>query len=173
MLVTNLGNYPIMSSNNHFQNQSFDGLVSGTPSEIEKKHLVKLSFDCTEHHANSYQNPSEKYKFVKKTEDLMWRLEKYTPKDMKENIKNHYDELKDQLEMIDSSNLSADNKKKSKLLKEFEYAEAIHIHNSRLLPNSTVMEREIQGELDITDDEAREVIQGGIRKDVKTLNYRG
>jgi len=137
----------------------------GSPSDIEKKRLLQLSFECTDHRAKAYQDDAEKYAFSTKTEDLMFRLMRFTPTKQRDNLKKHYEEVQEKMNEIDESKLDPASKERNKVALMFEYAEHVHIHNMRLLPNTTIMEQAVEGEMDIANKESLNIIRGGKRED--------
>lgn len=144
----------------------FSNVVSGTPSEQEKKYNLRLSYECTDHRASSYEKPTEMFAFIVKVEDLMHRLLRFTPSEKRKELQDHYTELAEEIKEIDNGNLDPSKKKREILDKQYKFALGIHNHNLKLIPNTSILQRDVEGELDITDKEAMEIIQGGKRKDV-------
>jgi len=140
-------------------------IYMGSPSDIEKKRLLQLSFECTDHRAKAYQDDAEKYAFSTKTEDLMFRLMRFTPKVQRDVLEAHYNEVQEKMDKVDNSKLDPASKERSKVALMFEYAEHVHIQNMRLIPNTTIMEQKVEGEMDIADKDAINIIRGGKRED--------
>ena len=151
----------------------YSNVVSGSPSEQEKKYNLRLSYECTDHRANSYEKPSEMFAFIIKVEDLMHRLLRFTPSIKRKELEDHYKELLQEIDGIDKSNLDPSKKKREILDKQYDFALRVHRHNLKLIPNTSILSRDVTGELDITDKEAMEIIQGGKRKDATGIQLHG
>lgn len=134
---------------------------AGSPSEEEKKRIVALSFECDKNKADSYQNLKEKYAFNENVDSLLYRLLRFMPDELKEDIEEIYDAIESKSESIMSSNLTEQKKQKEIIEMKFEYFRNIHRINTQVLPRSTIYEQDVAGELDVTDDKALEVIRGG------------
>jgi len=147
------------------QQSPIQNTYMGSPSEIEKKRLLQLSFECTDHRAKAYQDDAEKYAFSTKTEDLMFRLMRFTPKVQREVLEKHYDEVQEKMDEVENSKLDPASKERSKVALMFQYAEHVHVQNMRLLPNTTIMEQRVEGEMDVSDQDAINIIRGGKRED--------
>jgi hypothetical protein len=106
------------------------------------------------------------FAFIVKVEDLMHRLLRFTPSEIRKNLQDHYKELAEEIKEIDKGTLDPSKKKREILDKQYKFALGIHNHNLKLIPNTSILQRDVEGELDITDKEAMEIIQGGKRKDV-------
>jgi len=143
----------------------FHEFYKGSASDIEKKRLIALSFQCTDHRARSYKNKEEKHAFITKTEDLMYRFLRFTPSDLRNELEKHYKELDAKLNKIEETNLDPQQKEREKLDTKYEHALRVHRHNMKIIPYTTVIDHEVEGELDITNEETLEVIRGGGRQD--------
>lgn len=140
-----------------------------SPSELIKQRVVGLMFDCINLNAQSY-NQEKRYEFVKKVKDLMIQLTRYTPKSKQQELIQWYDQMNTELESIKQRPHLTDQERDKELLnKMYEYSLDVHEHNQRILLNSPIVEIEVEGELDITDDEAIAVIRGGKRTDDKRI----
>jgi len=142
--------------NNDF-NKDYDG---GSPSEDEKKRIVALSFECTKNKANSYQDLKQMYAFNENVEDLLYRLLRYMPTKLKEDIEKMFDEINAVTQKVKNSNLTDQKKSKEIIEKQFEFFKKLHRINTQVLPRSTIYEQEVAGELDVTDSDAIAVIRG-------------
>lgn len=135
-----------------------------SPTELIKQKDVALMFDCINLNSTSL-NDDNKYAFCTKTKDLYIMLEKYTAKKYREEVRNWYKQLDNEIAEINKKNITPADKGKLILDKKYQYALEVHEHNQRVLMNSPIVEIEAEGELDITDDDAISVIRGGKRVD--------
>jgi hypothetical protein len=91
---------------------------------------------------------------------LSIRLEPYTPLEIRKQTFQHYKELKQKEEEIIANPTYSETTKKQTLLKRrYEYSLPIFEQNIRILQNSPLVEIEVEGLLDLDDDEAIEQIQ--------------
>jgi hypothetical protein len=137
-----------------------------SPDAHIKQKTVGLIFSCIELNAKSL-NEEDKYAFCTKTRDLAIMLERYTPKDNREEIKKWYIQLSQEIDKIKDSQQNLTEQQKVKLIldKKYRYSDEVHQHNMRILMNSPIIEVETEGELDLTDEEAIKIIRGGKRTD--------
>ena len=133
---------------------------AGSPSEIEKKRIVALSFECTRNKANSYQDLKQMYAFNENVEDLLYRLLRFMPNKLKKNIESIFDKMVSDIAEIKESNLTEQKKQKEIIEMQFVVFKKIHRINTQVLPRTTIYEKDVSGELDITDTEAMKVIRG-------------
>jgi hypothetical protein len=143
----------------------FEASYIGSPSKLEKRDNIRLAYECIQHKSRAYKNDSEKWAYASKVEDLMMRLLRFTRSEIKERLENHYNEMKDELKKIENSNIDPDKKEREALKLRFEYAHPVHEHNIKLLPMSGIIVRDVEGELDVSNEEILTVIRGGLRKD--------
>jgi len=148
------------------ENESnFVNAVSGSPSTQEKQYTLRLSYECTDHRANSYENDKEKFAFTCKVEDLVHRLLRFTPSEIRKELEKEYKALEEEIIKIEESKLDPNKKKKEILDKQYDLAVKIHRHNLKLIPNTSIIDKDVEGELDISDEEIMEIIRGGKRTD--------
>ena len=145
-----------MGDSNNF-NSDYD---SGSPSEDEKKRIVALSFECTKNKPDSFNDLKEMYAFNENVEDLLYRLVRFMPVKLKEEIELMFDEMNKEIQKHKQSNLTEQKKQKEIIETKFEYFKKIHRINTQVLPRSTIYEQDVAGELDVTDEEALSVIRG-------------
>jgi hypothetical protein len=147
-----------------------------SPTEMFKGRLVQLLFECITHQSNCYNDKNEVYTFARKTWNLSILLERYTPSSKRKELIDLKKQLKDEIKTV-----REDKEKKyetpgdiadqiSNL--EYLYAEEVHDHNKRILINSPLIEIDIEGELDLTDDKTLELIRIGSKKDDAELVFK-
>jgi UDP-N-acetylenolpyruvoylglucosamine reductase len=90
---------------------------------------------------------------------------RYTPSELRKEIQAHYKEMQEKIDEIDRTTLDLDKKEMEKMEIRFKYAHSIHQHNIKLLPQTAIIVQDVEGDLDVTDEEVLEVIRGGKRKD--------
>jgi hypothetical protein len=151
---------------------TFESSYEGSPSKIEKRDNLRLAYDCSIHKSNSYKNPKEMWAFACKVEDVMFRLLRFIPSEVKQELQDHYKELQSKLEENKRIEQPAEVRENKEVELMFEYAKPVHEHNMKLLPMANVVQRNVEGELDISKEEIIEVIRGGKREDDGTIQYR-
>jgi len=152
--------------------KSFETSYIGSPSKLEKRDNIRLAYECIQHKANSYKSPQDKWAYASKVEDLMLRLLRFTRSELKQKIEAHYKEMEDKILEIDKADIEPDKKEREKLDIRFKYAHSIHQHNIKLLPQTGIIIQDVEGELDITNEEVLDVIRGGKRRDDTNLQFR-
>jgi hypothetical protein len=143
---------------------NFETSYEGSPSKIEKRDNLRLAYDCTVHKSNSYKNPKEMWAFACKVEDVMFRLLRFIPSDVKTELQTHYKEMQEKLEENKRIEQPAETRERKMVEIMFEYAKPVHEHNMKLLPMANMIQRDVQGELDVSKEEVLEVIRGGKRE---------
>jgi len=142
-----------------------------SPTEAIKQRSVSLMFSCIDLDGNSHEDES-KYAFCRKTKSLSILLERYTPKKIRAETRQWYDQLKGEEKSIKENDRFTPAEKTSAVLeKRYAYSIEVHEQNIKILMKSPIIEIEAEGELDITDDEAIQVIRGGKRNDAGELIY--
>jgi hypothetical protein len=128
-------------------------------------------FSCIDLDGNSHDDQS-KYAFCRKTKSLSILLERYTPKEIRKETHQWYQQLMEEEKSIkDNVRFTPSEKNNAILEKRYLYAVEVHEQNIRLLMKSPIIEIEAEGELDITDDEAISIIRGGKRGSDQKLVY--
>jgi hypothetical protein len=145
--------------------EAFETSYEGSPSKIEKRDNLRLIYDCTVHKANSFKNQKEMWAFACKVEDVMFRLLRFIPSPVKEDLEKHYKELQDKLDENKRIQQPAEVREKREVELMYEYAKPVHEHNLKLMPMANVIQRDAEGELDISKQEVIEMIRGGKRED--------
>lgn len=149
-----------------------------SPTEMFKGKLTNLLFECTTHRCNCYNNKKEKYAFAKKVQDLSIYLERYTPASKRKELYQWYKQLKDKIQNIRENNNGNDKKltpiemEDTIVNLEYIYAEEVHKHNQRILNSSPIIEVEVEGELDIDDEETISLIRTEKRVDDRKLSFK-
>ena len=152
------------------EDSNLETSYEGSPSKIEKRDNLRLAYDCTAHKANSFKNKKEMWAFACKVEDVMFRLLRFIPSDIRAELEKHYKELHDKLEKNKQVEQPAEVRERLEVELMFEYAKPVHEHNLKLLPMSNMIQRDVQGELDVSKDEVLELIRGGKRaEDDRTI----
>ena len=134
-----------------------------SPTETIKQRSVGLMFDNIQHNSMSLDN-KEKYAFCTKTKALAILLERYTPRDAKEEIRNWYKQLEGELKIIRQGDKTQRDKDVIELNKKYKYALEVHEHNMRILMNSPIVEIEAEGELDATSEDLIHTVRGDTLK---------
>ncbi len=141
--------------------QLYSSTLSST--EMIKKNLVDLLFQCTVHKSKSF-NEEDKYAFCAKVEDLSAYLLRYTPPDKQKELFKWWEQMKEEVKEIGRSKDTGTDKKERILGIRYEYALEVHEHNARILFNSPLIEIEMEGNINPTElEEHLEVV----RKDVR------
>ena len=135
-----------------------------SPDAQIKNKAVSLTFTCIDHDGQSHSD-DEKYAFCKKTKSLSTVLERWTPKNIRQETMKWYDQLKNEVAEVNKKSITPQQKNAMVADLEYKYALEVHHQNIRLLMNSPIIEVEAEGELDITDEDAIEIIRGGKRTD--------
>lgn len=141
-----------------------DFLVNDTyksPTERLKNEIIKLLFENVSHNSKSRNNADERFAFCTKTKDLSILLDKYTPREKRIELLNWYKQLDTKINEVKESKdytLTVDKKNEMILELQYKYATEVHIHNSKVILNSPIIESDIEGELDINDEEILAVI---------------
>ncbi len=145
-----------------------------SPTEMFKGKLTNLLFECTTHKSNCYNNKKEMYAFASKVWDLSIYLERYTPVSKRKELYQWSKQLKQKIQEIrkDNTKPTPSEKDDSIINLEFIYAEEVHKHNQRILNNSPIIEVEVEGELDIDDEETINLIREKGRIDDGTLSFK-
>jgi hypothetical protein len=153
------------------EKRDLDVSYEGKPSDIERRDNLRLMYDCTVHKSNSYKNPKEMWAFACKTEDVMFRMLRFIPSRIRQEIQDHYKEMDLKLEDNKRTEQPAEVRERKEVEIMFQYAMPIHEHNMKLLPMSSTIQRDLEGELDVTKQEVLDLIRGGRRGDDATAHY--
>jgi len=151
---------------------SFETSYEGSPSQIEKRDNLRLIYDCTVHKSNSFKSDREKWAFACKVEDVMFRLLRFIPSEVRTSLEEHYNEMNDKLEENRELQQPAETREKKMVDIMFQYAKPVHEHNLKLMPMSSQIKRDVEGELDVSKEEILEAIRGGKRTDDKTVSLK-
>lgn len=149
------------------------GVAASTPAELERRYLLKLSFECTDHLSKSYDSDNDKFAFAVKAEDLMFRLLRFTDKPLREELQKHYDEMKLEIAKVEEQKIDPQRKKKEILNIRYTYALPTHQHNMKLIPQTTMLERELEAEMDITNEEIIKIVREGRNKNDARIQVHG
>jgi len=142
------------------------------PTEMIKSRSVNLLFDCIDLHSKSIDEDS-KYAFCKKVKSLSILLERYTPKSARAELLQWYSQLEKEIDKLkESDNNSPNVVKRNTLSRSFRYAEEVHMQNIRILMNSPVIELDVEGELDIKDEDMINIVRGGKRTDKSEIVFK-
>jgi len=115
----------------------------------------------------------EKYAFCTKTKALAILLERYTPRTAKEELKEWYKQLDEEVNKIKSGDKTQRDKDAIELNVRYRYALEVDEHNMRILMNSPIVELETEGELDASDLELLNTVRGdGTRGSKRTDDGR-
>ena len=152
------------------EGSNFETSYEGSPSQIEKRDNLRLIYDCTIHKSNSFKSLNDKWAFACKVEDVMFRLLRFIPSEVKEELQKHYEEMKNELEENKRMEQPAETRERKEVEIMFEYAKPVHEHNLKLMPMSSQIKRDVEGELDVSKEEVLEIIRGGKRTDDKTIS---
>ncbi|MDH7506287.1 MAG: hypothetical protein QHH15_00665 [Candidatus Thermoplasmatota archaeon] len=146
-----------------------------SPTEKLKNEIVRLLIDNIGHKSRSYNNPEEKHAFCAKTQDLSILLMRYTPKSKRVELQKWYDQLEQQkrdLRNRKDTTITEDKIKEQMLELEYKYALEVHKQNETVIMNSPIIDTEVEGELDVSDEDLVGIIQYKIgRKDDKRLEF--
>lgn len=147
-----------------------------SPTETIKQRSVGLMFDNINHNAMALDS-KEKYAFCEKSKSLAILLERYTPRSAKEEIKDWYKQLAEEIKEIRTGDKTSRDKNAIELNIKYKYALEVHEHNMRILMNSPIVEIDAEGELDATDQDLihtvrGDVSRGGKRKDDGQLIFK-
>lgn len=143
-----------------------------SPTEAIKQRSVGLMFDNINHNSMSMDD-KEKYAFCVKTKALAILLERYTPRDKREEIKDWYAQLAEEIKKIKEGDKIPREKAVLELKKKYQYALEVNEHNIRILMNSPIIEIDAEGELDATDQELIRTVRGdGVRGGKRTDDKR-
>lgn len=157
-----------MTFKNHFEG----GEAHKIATEMEKRETVALSFQCTEVKADSFQDLSKKHQFNNLVPDLTFRLWRWFPTALKNDVNEMLTEMDSKVTSIQKTNLSEGKKQKEIIELEFKYYKTLHNINSSVLPYSTLFEQDVVGELDPTDEKAIAIIQHKAPSDLPA-RFRG
>lgn len=150
------------------ENESGGGQVSTpflSPDSLIQHKDVGLMFNCIDLNAMSYAE-EERHQFIRKTRDLMVQLKRYTTPSQQEELIKWYDQMNAEIEVIKKQKHLSDKERRTLTLeKMYEYSLMVHEHNQNILLSSPIVEIEVEGILDITDEDAITVIRGGKRTD--------
>jgi hypothetical protein len=135
-----------------------------SPNDLIKTKMVELVFQTIAHYSKCL-SMEERYAFVVKAEACSILLERYTPDQLRDELRAWYAQLNESVKRIRASTATDESKNDRILDERFRYAQEVYKHSIRILMNSPVIEVEAEGELDINDPEALEIIRGGKRKD--------
>lgn len=146
-----------------------------SPTELFKGKLVELLFRNIDHNSNSRNNSAEKFAFHIKTRALSILLERYTPRTAKQETRDWYKQLKDEVNKIRDSQdqtLTVEKKEERILNLQYQYAEEVDQQNQRIIVNSPIIDSDVEGELDVNDEDIVDVIRRGKRTDDKKLEHQ-
>ncbi len=138
-----------------------------SPTEMFKGRLVNLLFDCILHNSKCYNDKNEKYAFARKTWDLAVMMERFTPSSKRKELNEWKKQLKEEIKKIreDKGKPTPSEKNDAIMDLEYFYAEEVHMHNQRILINSPIIEVDVEGDLDVTEESTLDIIKLGDRKD--------
>ena len=142
--------------------QFYSATLSST--DLIKKKLVELLFQCTVHKSKSYSD-EDKYAFCAKVEDLSSYLMRYTPTENQNELLQWNKQMKQDMQKITSSKDTGTDKKENVLATRYQYALEVHEHNARILFNSPIIEIEMEGEINPVELEKN---LGLVRSDERT-----
>lgn len=156
-----------METNNDSNTQSSSFESYKSPTEMFKGRLVSLLFECINHHSRAIGNKEETYAFARKAWDLSILMERYTPSSKRKELKEWMKQLKGEIEKTrQDKDLPTPNEKAETISNlEYTYAEEVHQHNQRTLIISPIIEVDVEGDLDISDENILDTIRLGTRKD--------
>lgn len=127
------------------QRQFYSQTLSST--DLIKKNLVNLLFECTVHKSKSYDE-QEKFMFCAKVEDLCHYLLRYTPEANQKELLQWYRQMKEDIAVISKKKEIGQTLKEEILNTRYEYALEVHQHNNHILMNSPIIEVDMEGEID-------------------------
>lgn len=144
---------------------SFESYKS--PTEMFKGNLIHLLSQCVVHHAGSYNDKNEKYAFARNAWDLAVLIERFTPSSKRKEIMDWKKQLKEEIKKVrmDPKLTTPTERSDAVMDLEYYYAEEVHEHNIRILSNSPIIEVDVEGDLDVTDENTLDLIRLGSRKD--------
>lgn len=146
-----------------------------SPTDMFKGRLLSLLFECIMHHSKALNDNNEVYAFARKSWDLSILLEKYIPASKRKELIQWRKQLKEDIKKVRSkedADYTPAQRSGDILTIEFNYAEEVHMHNTRILINSPVLEIEIEGDLDVTDDNIIDIVRLKKRKDDGKLIFK-
>lgn len=133
-----------------------------SPTEQIKRYIVQLSKECTDHLSRSNNDNKERYAFAMKVRVLATMLESYTPKDGIEWKLQHYKELEEEINMIETNtSYSQETKDVNMIKKQFRYATPVFFQSLKVLQNSPIVEIETEGVIDLSSKDIEKRIQTG------------
>jgi hypothetical protein len=131
-----------------------------TPTEMIRHDIVALAKETTTHYKRAEYEDSDKHMFYATVKVLSIRLEPYTPLEVRRETFAHYKELKEIEEQIKANATYSESTKKQTVLKRrYDYSLPIFEQNLRILQNSPLVEIEVEGLLNLADEEAIQQIQ--------------
>ena len=146
-----------------------------SPTEMFKGRLVQLLFECIVHQSKCYNDKNEVYAFARKSWDLSILLERYTPSTKRKELIDWKKQLKQEIKTVreDNKKYETPAEKEGQISNlEYTYAEEVHDHNKRILINSPIIEVDIEGDLDLSDDKLLNMIRLGDRTDDGKLIFK-
>ena len=142
-----------------------------TSAEMKNKLIMRELSKCINHFANSYKNDKEKYAFIARVKSLHHLLLSSTPAHIRKKTEELAEEYKRRIEEETRNIGSEEEKEKRRLEILMEFAEILHYQNIQIIDNSKMMEEEIEGQIDVSDEEfIKAVRQGGEDVDARPVS---
>ena len=141
-----------------------------SPTEMFKIRLLSLLFECIDHNSKSHST-EELYAFARKAWDLSVLLERYTPTTKRKELSEWKKQLESEIKKASDTANSTERKKAMGVL-DYRYAVEVHLHNQRILTNSPILEVDVEGDLDITDESIKDIVRLKGRQDARRVEFK-
>lgn len=150
--------------------------VYKSPTERLKNTIIRLLEENISHNSKTRNKPDEIYAFCRKTKDLSILLERFTPKEKYKELLEWYKQLNQEISDINQKQDYSLTKEKKDLMilqLEYDYALEVHNHNAKIILNSPIIETDVEGELDVNDEDLLQIIQlKEARSDDKRIEFK-
>jgi len=136
--------------------------VYKSPTERLKQLIIKWLEESVNHYSKSLNNKEEMYAFCIKTECLSNALLRYTGRKSKAELQQWYKQLKEQIKLLKENKdliITKDKIEDQVLQLRFKYAEEVMKHNTLIIQNSPIIDTEVEGELDVSDEDMIGIIR--------------
>lgn len=154
-------------------NKSEESTIVSTfksPTEMFKIRLLTLLFDCIDHNSKSYDK-DELYAFARKAWDLSVLLERYTPTSKRNELSLWKKQLESEINKAMGNENTTERTKEMGVL-EYKYAVEVHLHNQRILTNSPILEVDVEGDLDVSDESIKDIVRLKRGEDARRVEFK-
>lgn len=150
--------------------------VYKSPAERLKQLIIKLLEESFNHYSKSYNNKEEKFAFIIKTKCLSDLILRWTGRNAKVELLQWSKQLNNEIKALrETKDMSITKDKiEDKILElKFIFAEEVAKHNTIIIQNSPIIDTEVEGELDITDEDMLGIVRlREKRKDDGKLEFK-